>query len=130
MVDENRDRQHVPAQQPDPIDRSMRNDSQRSSVRAEHGSELGRYRKLTTRVRSALRPVKPSAAFRQTLAQELTEVVRHRQHSDLCVASPSSQRELIIGAVIASAVAVAGGIIYVIRSHVQGRSQKANGAGA
>lgn len=77
--------------------------------------------KLAGQVKRALAPVKAPSAVRNRLRVELLEVARYHQCQDVRVESPSHRREWAIGAAIGSAVALASGVLYLLRSRVSGR---------
>lgn len=89
----------------------------------EQTEELRSLLQLAEQVKAALAPVGPSPAYKQRLALDLTEMASRRRSGDLLIAPRSSNREVIIRAAIGSAVALAGGIVYLVRTHVQGRSR-------
>jgi hypothetical protein len=88
----------------------------------EQRSELGSLLRLAAQVKEALAPVCPSPSFRQQLRTNLTEMARRRKTRDIMVDVPTRPRELLIGAAIGSAVALAGGIAYLIRVRSHARS--------
>jgi hypothetical protein len=77
---------------------------------------------LASQVREALAPVKAPPTVRDKLRVELLEVAQHRQCEDVRVESPSRRREWALGAVIGSAVALVGGLLYLLRSRLEGPS--------
>jgi hypothetical protein len=81
---------------------------------------------LAGQVKEALTPVKAPPAVRDKLRVELVEVAQHRQCQDVLVESPSRRREWAIGAAIGSAVALVGGVLYLLRSHISGREPGAD----
>ncbi len=89
---------------------------------SEQKQELTSLLHLAVRVKRALAPVKPEPSYRQRLGRELVETVHQRVGRELLV-MPSPRRELLLGAAIGSAVAVAGGIVYLVRTRIQPRSQ-------
>ena len=89
---------------------------------SERHEELGSLMRLAEQVKSALAPVTPSPHFRQRLGSELTGMAQRRREQDLLIETPSSRKELLIGAAIGSAVALAGGVVYLLRTQLQDRS--------
>jgi hypothetical protein len=81
---------------------------------------------LAGQVREVLAPVKAPSSVRDKLRVELLEVAQHRQRQDLRVESPSRRREWVLGAAIGSAVALASGVLYLLRSRMQGPSPSDN----
>jgi hypothetical protein len=77
---------------------------------------------LAGQVKEALAPVKAPPSVRDKLRIELVEVAQHRQCQDLRVESPSRRREWAIGAIVGSLAALAGGVLYLLRSRMQGPS--------
>jgi hypothetical protein len=84
--------------------------------------ELGTLLRLAGRVKEALAPVHPSPSFKGKLRADLAEMARYRKSRNVVLEVPSRPRELLIGAAIGSAVALAGGIAYLIRVRSQARS--------
>jgi hypothetical protein len=84
--------------------------------------ELGALLRLAGRVKKALEPVQPSASFKSKLRADLGEMARYRTSRGVVLEAPSRPRELLIGAAIGSAVALAGGIAYLIRVRSHARS--------
>jgi hypothetical protein len=78
---------------------------------------------LAGQVKEALAPVKAPSSVRDKLRVELVEFAQHRQSQDLRVEFPSRRREWAIGAVLGSLAALAGGVLYLLRSRMQGPSQ-------
>jgi len=88
----------------------------------EQQQELLSLLQLAGQVKDALAPAHPAPAFRRKLRSDLTEMARRRMSQDVIVELHSAPRELLIGAAIGSAVALAGGIAYLIRARTQARS--------
>jgi hypothetical protein len=88
----------------------------------EQQHELRSLLRLAAQLKVVLAPVRPSAAFRHKLRTNLTEMARHRHSRNIVVDVPSRPRELLIGAAIGSAVALAGGIAYLIRVRSHART--------
>ena len=78
---------------------------------------------LAGQVREALTPVKAPASVRDRLRDEVVEVAQRRLCQDVRVESPPRRREWAIGAAIGSAVALIGGVLYLLRSRMQGPSK-------
>ena len=78
---------------------------------------------LAGQVKEALTPVKAPASVRDRLRDEVVEVAQRRLCQDIRVESPPRRREWAIGAAIGSAVALIGGVLYLLRSRMQGPSQ-------
>jgi len=89
---------------------------------AERKQEFGDLLRLAGQVRNALVPVRPTPAFRRKLRADLARLARQRSASNVVVDFPPRPRELLIGAVIGSAVALAGGIAYLIRARSQAQT--------
>jgi len=77
---------------------------------------------LAGRVKGALAPVNPSPTFKQELRLELSQKARHGGGREVVVASPAPYKEVVIGAAIGSAVALLGGVAYLVRNYLQNRS--------
>jgi len=86
--------------------------------------QMSEWEDLAGQIRGVLTPRKPAPSFRRRLRQELVEMALGHPDRDVSLAEPSAPRELIIGAAIGSAVALAGGIVYVLRlrEHARARS--------
>jgi len=81
--------------------------------------ELGALFQLAERVKFALAPARPSEDFTLKLLTDLTEVARQRMRRDILIGPPKPRAELIIGA----AVALVGGIAYLIHSYTRAARQ-------
>ncbi|MBC7261220.1 MAG: hypothetical protein H5T63_04325 [Chloroflexi bacterium] len=92
--------------------------------------ELLAFVELAQQVRDALAPVKPSASFKQELELALAEAARRRMHKELRIASLSPRRDVLIGAAVGSAVALAGGVVYLMHTWLRGRSQRVGQVGS
>ncbi len=110
------------AEHADQLSRGPGSDLQKLQASEQH-EELGSLMRLAEQVKGVLAPVSPSAHFRQRLGSELTEMAQRRRTQDLLIETPPSRRELLIGAAIGSAVALAGGVVYLLRTQMQDRSQ-------
>ncbi len=93
-----------------------------AELSSEQQQELLSLLRLAGQVKDALAPVRPAPAFGRKLRGDLTEMARRRMSQDVVIELPSAPRELLIGAAIGSAVALAGGIAYLIRARTQARS--------
>jgi hypothetical protein len=120
---EYQDLTEVLATHADQLNRIAGGDAQDLQVLPEQRQDLRSLLQLAEQVKGALAPVTPSPAYERKLGLDLSEVARRRRSRDLLVALPSTRRELLIGAAIGSAVALAGGIVYFVRTHMQGQSQ-------
>ena len=92
------------------------NDSQAEQVPGWDG--------LVDELRAALAPKKPAPSFRRALKRDLVEMAQGRPHRQVLLAEPSTRRELVIGAAIGSAVALAGGIVYLLRMREHARARR------
>jgi len=108
----------IPAEHADQLSRGPGSDVEKLQMSEQHG-ELRSLLQLAEQVKSVLAPVRPSPHFKQRLGSELTEMAQRRQAQDLLIETPSSRKELLIGA----AVALAGGVFYLLRTQMQDRSQ-------
>jgi len=90
---------------------------------AEQGEGSHELLQLAEQLRAALRPQSPSSAFRQRLRQDLIQMAEQRMHRDVRIASSAPAKSWIIGAAIGSAMALAGGIAYLLHSHNQTSQQ-------
>ena len=120
---ERRDLLEVLTAHADQLNRIAGGDAQDLQVPPEQRHELRSLLQLVEQVKGALAPVAPSPAYKRKLGLDLSEVARRRRSKDMLVAPLSTRRELLIGAAIGSAVALAGGIVYFVRTHIQGQSQ-------
>jgi hypothetical protein len=77
---------------------------------------------LAGQVKEALAPVRAPEAVRDKLRVELLEVAQHHQCQDVRVEAPPRHRGLVIGA----AVALAGGVLHLLRSRISGRGPEAD----
>jgi len=98
-------------------------DAEYLQVPAEQRQELLLLLQLAEQVKGALAPVRPSPSYRRKLGLDLTEMARQRMSRDLLIAPSSPRKELIVGAAIGSAVALAGSIAYLVRTYIHTRSQ-------
>jgi hypothetical protein len=89
---------------------------------AQEQQELESLLRLAAQIKEALAPVSPSSSYKQKLRVRLTEMARQRKSQDVVVELGAQQRQLLVGAAIGSAVALAGGIAYLIRARHQARS--------
>ncbi len=96
-------------------------DTELVQVSTEAEDEPG-VSELAGQVREALAPVRAPSSVRDKLRVELLEVAQHRQCQDVRVEPPSRRGEWAIGAAIGSAVALAGGVLYLLRCRLQGTS--------
>lgn len=114
---EHKDLPNVLAAHADQLNRSAESEAQDFHLPPEAGEELCSLLQLAEQVKGALDPVKPSPAYKRRLGLELAEMAQRRRSSDLLVAPPAPRREWLV------AVALAGGIAYLVRTRMQGRSQ-------
>jgi hypothetical protein len=114
---EHKDLPNVLAAHADQLNRSAESDTHDFQVPPEQGEELRSLLQLAEQIKGALDPVTPSPAYKRRLGLELAEMAQRRRSSDLLVAPPAPRREWIV------AVALAGGIAYLVRTRMQGRSQ-------
>ena len=89
---------------------------------AQEQQELESLLRLAAQIKVALAPVSPSSSYKQKLRVRLTEMARQRKSQDVVVELGAQQRQLLVGAAIGSAVALAGGIAYLIRARHHARS--------
>jgi hypothetical protein len=89
---------------------------------AQEQQELKSLLHLAAQIKAALAPVSPSSSYRQKLRMRLTDMARQRKSQDVVVELGAQQRQLLVGAAIGSAVALAGGIAYLIRARHHARS--------
>lgn len=81
---------------------------------------------LAGQVKEALAPVKAPPSVKDKLRVELVEIAQHRQCQDVRVEAPSRRREWALGAAIGSAVALVGGVLYLLRSRISGTEPRAD----
>jgi len=81
------------------------------------------WRLLVAQIRHALAPQKPSPSFRRQLGQELAGIAEREAGTEVLIATPSTPRELVLGAAIGSVVALAGGIVYLLHNREQMRAR-------
>jgi hypothetical protein len=89
----------------------------------EEKKELLVLAELAQQIKDALAPVKPAASFKQELEGALTEAARQRVHREVRIGPLPPRRDVLIGAAVGSAVALAGGVAYLVRTWMRGRSQ-------
>ncbi len=89
---------------------------------AQEQQDLESLLRLAAQVREALAPASPSSPYKQKLRMRLTEMARQRKSQDVMVELGAQPRQLLVGAAIGSAVALAGGIAYLIRARHHARS--------
>ena len=77
---------------------------------------------LAGQVKEALAPVKAPEAVWDKLRVELLEVAQHHQRQDVRVEPPPRHRGWVIGA----AVALAGGVLHLLRGRLSGRGPQAD----
>lgn len=77
---------------------------------------------VAEQIHEALTPVTPSATFRQRTRRHLMDVARQRQRQ--IVLGPPPPNRWLMGAAIGSAMAVAGGIAYLLRLRGEEHSQQ------
>ncbi len=94
-----------------------------AGVEASQDKRVPEWVDLVNQIRDALAPQKPAPLFRHTLRRELVEMAQGHADREVSLAEPSTYRELIIGAAIGSAVALAGGIVYLLRMREQSRGR-------
>ena len=98
-------------------------DRERAKVPAEEQEAPPEVIELAGQVKEALAPVKAPPSVKDKLRVELVEIAQHRQSQDMRVESPPRRREWAIGAAIGSVVALASGVVYLLRSRMQGPSE-------
>jgi hypothetical protein len=89
---------------------------------AQEQQELKSLLRLAAQIKHVLAPVSPSSSYKEKLRLRLTEMARQRKSQDVVVELGAQQRQLLVGAAIGSAVALAGGIAYLIRARHHARS--------
>jgi hypothetical protein len=94
-----------------------------ATVNAAQGEAVPEWGDLADEIMETLAPQKPAPSFRHQLKRELVEMAHGHPEREVLLEVPSAHRELIIGAAIGSAVALAGGIVYLLRlrEHARGR---------
>ncbi len=90
----------------------------------EERKELLSFAELVQQLREAFAPVKPAPSFKRELDRTLIEMARQRMHREVRIAPLFPPREVLIGAAVGSAVALAGGVAYLVRNWIRGRSQQ------
>jgi len=96
-------------------------ETQRLDMPEGDKAELLSLMHLAARVKHALTPVNPSPAYKQKLRLDLLQMARRGASREVMVAPPAPHKEVVIGAAIGSAVALLGGVAYLIRSYMQNR---------
>ena len=94
-----------------------------AGVSASSAEQVSNWGDLVDQIEEALAVQKPAPSFRRTLKHQLVEMVQGHPKSEVLVAEPATPRELVIGAAIGSAVALAGGIAYLLRLREHTRAQ-------
>ncbi len=98
-------------------------DTELTQVSGEEQEAPAEVVELAGQVKEALAPVKAPPSVKDKLRVELVEIAQHRQSQDVRVESPPRRREWAIGAAIGSVVALASGVLCLLRSRMQGPSQ-------
>ena len=95
-----------------------------TTVAASAGSHdtMDEFLPLVRGLQEALRPQKPSPAFRERLRQQLLQVADQRLRQQVRIEAPAPKK-WIVGAVIGSALTLAGAVAYWLRSHEQSTRQ-------
>jgi hypothetical protein len=99
------------------------NDTEYPQMTLEQRQEFLSLLRLAGQVKGALVPVGPSPPYRQKLALDLARMAQQRTNEGLRIALRSPRRDWLLGAAIGSAVAVVGGIAFLIRTRLQAESQ-------
>jgi hypothetical protein len=66
-------------------------------------------------------PVVPSAAFKAALRNRISDLARSSMRREVVVEQHSRPSEWMVGAIVGSAVALVGGLAYLIRARSQAR---------
>jgi hypothetical protein len=91
-----------------------------TELSGESEQQLADLMHLATQVKDALAPKRMPQATRARLGSALTYAVSVRDEGRVRIASDRSPAQMILGA---ATVALAGGILYLARNYLQGRSQ-------
>jgi len=114
----------------DQLNRGATNRIQYPRIPPNQRQELLALFDLAEQTREALAPVSLSPDYRQRLAHDLTRMAERRTSEGIRITLRSPGREWLVGAAIGSAMAVLGGVAYLIRAHGRARSQRASQAGS
>jgi len=90
---------------------------------ASAAEQMSEWEDLVGQIREVLAPRKPASSFRHRLRWELLQMAQGHPDRDVSLAESSAPRELIIGAAIGSVVALAGGIVYLLRTREHSRAR-------
>ena len=83
--------------------------------------EVDQASELAGQMHDALAPVRPPPAVKRRLRDEILDVAQQRMAQDVRIESNSRGREWMIGAALGSVVALAGGILVVVRNRLLDR---------
>jgi hypothetical protein len=84
----------------------------------EYRHDLRALMRIVRQLKRFLKPVRPSAAYRQALGDELVEAAREHLVPRITVRNPFRRQRLIIwGAAIGSVVSVIAGIVAAVLIH-------------
>ncbi len=86
--------------------------------------ELASLTDLAVKVKRALEVRRPPESFTTRLGSALTRAAFRREDREVLLAPTTSTREVLVGA---ASVAVAGGILYLAHSLLQGRARSTSG---
>ena len=84
---------------------------------------------LAEQVKGTLAPVAPPSSRRQKLKSDLTGLVRQLTSREILIAKTAQGGQWVLGVAIGSAVALAGGVAYLLRTYAQIRSRRTSGTG-
>jgi len=93
------------------------------SAKTSAAGQMPEWEDLGGQIQEVLAPRKPASAFRHQLRWELLEMAQGHPDRDVSLAESPAPRELIIGAAIGSVVALAGGIVYLLRTRGHSRAR-------
>jgi hypothetical protein len=104
-------------------DRQESGSAAEMSAKTSAAGQMPGWEDLAGQIQEVLAPRKPTSAFRHHLRWELLEMAQGHPDRDVSLAESAAPRELIIGAAIGSVVALAGGIVYLLRTREHSRAR-------
>ena len=83
--------------------------------------EMQSLHHVANRVRRVMVPVGPSTAFKAALRNRISDLASGSVRREIVVAQDPRPSEWMVGALVGSAVALVGGLAYLIRARSQAR---------
>jgi len=92
-----------------------------AGLSAEEREELMLLHRVADGVQRVMVPVVPSTAFKAALRNRISDLARSSMRREVVVEQHSRPSEWMVGAIVGSAVALVGGLAYLIRVRSQTR---------